>query len=146
MAIRTTTFLCAAFLLSSCKEKNSLTATGIVGTMGPTLGPDGKVLANIVTFEYQLEAPRQVQFWEKGKQIKSVEIDGKGRWRIEVAGNKLKISDDALIFELPVQQDGLLASKSSINDAGHRGWDISIDGDNVLRLQPNPSIGTPQKE
>jgi hypothetical protein len=114
--------------------------------MGPTLGPDGKVLVNIVTFEYELRAPRQVQFWVEGKQIKSVEINGKGRWSIEVAGDKLKISDDSLIFEMNIQHDGILASKSSISKAGHRGWDISIDGHDVVRLQANPSIGNQQKE
>lgn len=140
MTIRTITFLCAAFLLASCKDKP--TATVILGTMGPTLGPDGNVLANIVTFDYNLKAPEQIQFWVEGKQIKSVEIDGKGSWRIEVADDKLKISDNARIFELPIQDEGLLASKSSINQSGHMGWDISIDGHNVVRIQSNLNIGS----
>ena len=141
MAIRSIIFLCAAFLLASCKDNDKPALTGTLGTMGPTLGPDGHVLTNLITFDYQLEVPRQVQFWVEGKQIKSVEIDGNGSWRIEVAGNKLKISDNALIFEVPIEHDGLLCSKSSINEAGYRGWDISIDGHNMVRLQSNPSVG-----
>jgi hypothetical protein len=140
MTIRTITIIFAAFLLASCKDKP--TATVHLGTMGPTLGPDGDVLSNIVTFDYNLKAPEQIQILVEDKQIKSAEIDGKGSWRIEVAGDKLKISDDAIIFESPIQKKGLLASKSYVNKAGHMGWDISIDGQPVVKIQSNISTGS----
>lgn len=140
MIIRTITIMFAGFLLASCKDKP--TATVLLGTMGPTLGPDGDVLSNIVTFDYNLKAPEQIQFLVEDKQIKSAEIDGKGSWRIEVTGDKLKISDDAIIFESPIQKEGLLASKSYINKTGHMGWDISIDGQPVVKIQSNVSIGS----
>ena len=132
--------MCAAFLLASCKDKPTVTV--LLGTMGPTMGPDGDVLSNIVTFDYNLKAPEQVQFWVEDKQIKSVEIDGKGSWRIEVSGDKLNVSDNAIIFELPIQNEGLLASKSYINKSGHMGWDISIDGQPVVKIQSNVSMGS----
>ncbi|MCU0795394.1 MAG: hypothetical protein MUF31_05595 [Akkermansiaceae bacterium] len=141
MAMRSIPFLCASFLLASCKDNDKPALTGTLGTMGPKLGPDGQVLSNLITFDYKLEVPRQVQFWVEGKHIKSVEIDGNGSWRIEIAGETLKISDDALIFEVPIEHDGLLGSNSSVNEAGYRGWDISIDGHNIVRLQTNPSAG-----
>ena len=142
MTIQSIAFLCAAFLLAACNEKAEPAPAGILGTMGPTKSPDGSVLSNIVTFDYDLEAPRQIQFWVKGEQIKSVEVDGKGSWRIEASSEKLRISDASLIFETPIPQAGILASNSSINKEGHRGWDISIDGHNVVRLQSSPIAGT----
>lgn len=134
----------AAFLLASCKDKPRETV--FLGTMGPTLAPNGEVLSNIVNFDYNLKAPEQIQFMVEDTQIKSFEIDGKGSWRIEVSGDKLTISDDAIIFESPIQKEGLIASKSYINEAGHMGWDISIDGQPVVKIQSNVSIGRNRKK
>jgi hypothetical protein len=104
MAIRTITFLCAASLLASCKDKDedkdNPTTTGILGTVGPTLGPDGKVLANVVTFEYQLEGPKQVQFVDLDDAASKIEAYGgklisKSRkycLREDPSGNRMMLS------------------------------------------------------
>jgi len=133
-------FLIGALLLPSCKDKAIIG----IGTVGPALGPDGQVIANVVTFDYNLKAPESVNFMVGGKRIKTVKIEGKGSWRIEVDGDRLKISESGTIFELPVPHAGVLASKSSTNEADQIGWDISVDGHNVVRVEcPNLRIGQP---
>jgi len=133
-------FLFGVLLLQSCKDKAIIG----IGTAGPALGPDGQVLANVVTFDYNLKAPESVNLLVDGKRIKTVKIEGKGSWRIEVDGDRLKISESGSILELPVPHAGVLASKSSINEADQIGWDISVDGQNVVRVESsNLRIGQP---
>ena len=135
-------FLFSALLLPSCKDKAIIG----IGTVGPALGPDGQVLANVITFDYNLKEPESVNILVDGKRIKTVKIEGNGSWRIEVDDDRLKISENGSIFELPVPHAGVLASKSSTNEADQIGCDISVDGHNVVRIEcSNLRIGHPAK-
>jgi hypothetical protein len=143
MTIRLIALVFGLLALSNFKE-NPLFDFGPISITGPTRGPDGEVTANMLSFNYNLKAPELVHLLVEGKRIKTVVIEGRGRWRIDVSDGKLKIFENGVILELPIDKEGILASHASTNESNQFVIDISVDSNKVIKIEcPNQIMGQP---
>jgi len=130
-------------ICSSCKDK-PLIEFGEVYTTGPTRGPDGELLSNVILFHYKAEDPEPVHILVDGQRVKSVTVDGKVTWRIEVVEGNVKVSDGDTILEVPTSEEGTLDSNVTVNKLKQMVFDISVGESRVMSLEcPKQIIDSP---
>ena len=143
MILRVTPLLLIALLCSSCKDKPFI-EFGEVYTTGPTRGPDGELLANLIIFHYEAKKPEPVYILVDGQRVKSVTVDGKTNWRIEVVKGNVKVSDGDTILEVPISEEGTINSNVTVNKSKQMAFDISVGERSVMRLEcPKQIIDNP---
>jgi hypothetical protein len=142
---RSTLLLLVLIGISSCEKGPEIDRAEIY-TTGPVQGSDGEVSSNVITFHYEAENPEPVYLVVDGKRLKTVMITGKIKWRIEQNERKVKISDENLILEIPVTDDGILHSNLVVNESKQIAFDISVGHTEVLKIEcPEKRIGVPQR-
>jgi hypothetical protein len=142
--LRAILFLITAMLCSSCKDK-PIIQIGSVYTIGPSIDPDGKLLSNVITFHYEAKDPEPVHLVLDENRVKTVMIEGKVNWRIEVHDRKVRISNGETIMEVPISEEGTLDSDVSVNKSRQMVFDISVNSRNVLRIEcPTQIIDSPK--
>lgn len=144
MLIRATLILLAAIFYSACDEQPSI-KVGDVYTTGPSFSPDGTPLANEILFHYEASDAEPVHFVVDGEIVKTVTIEGEVNWRIRIEDQKVTVSGATMIFEIPVVRDGLLDSDVTVNGSKQMGFDISVDGVVMLKIEcPSKVVSLPQ--
>jgi hypothetical protein len=138
-------FTLPAFLGCDISYRTARAEHGI-RTEGPIRAASGETLVNKIALVYDAPSPELIHLWMDGKIAKTFSVEGKGKVDIEIADGALLLSGEAVLFRVPLDKDGLLASEVGINENGEMVFDIAVDGDQVMRIEcPAHVFGKPKQ-
>jgi len=138
-------FVLAACILCGCQKELKI-EVGPIYTLGPTRTFQSEEDFSFFEFHYNIKDSEDVHILVGSDLIKTINISGKGMWRVELINSMLTATGDTVIFEIPTNETGIIKPNVGVNDLKQMIFNITI-GDNVVAtiVCPNQIIGAKRK-